>query len=82
MPSLADLDAGLLAANQGDFVTALKNWKPMAEQGHAGAQYNLGVMYKNGRGIPQDYMQAAAWYRKAAEQGIANAQYNLGGMYA
>jgi TPR repeat protein len=53
----------------------------MAEQGHAEAQYNLGGMYAEGRGVPQDYGEAAKWFRKAAEQGHAEAQYNLGGMY-
>ncbi len=45
------------------------------------AQYYLGVMSDNGRGVPQDYKQAVAWYRKAAEQGHAKAQHNLGIMY-
>jgi len=49
--------------------------------GFANAQYNLGVMYDNGRGVPQDDQQALYWYRKAAEQGVAEAQYNLGFMY-
>ena len=46
------------------------------------AQYNLGLMYDNGQGVPQDYKQAVKWYTKAAEQGDANAQYSLGYMYA
>lgn len=54
----------------------------IAEQGHVDAQYNLGNMYFNGRGVPQDHRQAVAWYRKAAEQGDASAQNNLGVMYA
>ena len=52
-----------------------------AEQGYANAQYNLGLMYKNGDGVVQDYAEAVKWYRLAAEQGYANAQYNLGLMY-
>ena len=46
------------------------------------AQYNLGVMYDNGQGVPQDYKTAVKWYTLAAEQGTAVAQYNLGTMYA
>ena len=42
------------------------------------AQYNLGVMYENGQGVPQDYKTAVKWYRLAAEQGDAGAQFNLG----
>ena len=52
-----------------------------AEQGDATAQVNLGYLYENGRGVPQDYKEAAKWYRLAAEQGDASAQNNLGYMY-
>jgi len=38
-------------------------------------------MYRGGRGVPQDYAEAAAWLRKAADQGSADAQLYLGGMY-
>lgn len=51
------------------------------ERGDVDAQYNLGLMYANGQGVPQDYIEAAVWYRMAAEQGNANAQYSLGRMY-
>ena len=53
-----------------------------AEQGNARAQYNLGVMYNQGEGVPEDKAEAARWYRLAAEQGHTGAQYNLGVMYA
>ena len=53
-----------------------------AEQGDAEAQYNLGRMYANGEGVPQDDAEAARWYRLAADQGDASAQYALAGMYA
>jgi len=52
-----------------------------AEQGDAEAQANLGFMYANGEGVPQDDVEAVKWYRKAAEQGYAKAQHNLGFMY-
>ena len=52
-----------------------------AEQGEAGAQGNLGYMYRNGRGVPEDDVEAVRWYRLAAEQGEAIAQANLGFMY-
>ncbi len=38
-----------------------------AEQGNAAVQFNLGVMYENGQGVRQDYVQAVQWYRKASE---------------
>jgi len=53
-----------------------------AEQGDAGAQTRLGVMYDIGQGVVRDGKQAVKWYRLAAEQGYADAQYNLGWMYA
>ncbi|MEE2933713.1 MAG: tetratricopeptide repeat protein, partial [Pseudomonadota bacterium] len=52
-----------------------------AEQGDAFAQFRLGMMYDQGRGVPQDDKTAVKWYRLAAEQGDASAQYNLGLMY-
>ena len=77
----ADFNKGLTAFQSGDFATALKEWKPLAEQGHAEAQFNLGLMYDNGQGVPQDYKEAARLYRLASEQGLAEAQSNLGLMY-
>ena len=52
-----------------------------AEQGHAGAQFNLGIMYHTGKGVAQDYVEAFDCYKLAAEQGYADAQINLGIMY-
>jgi hypothetical protein len=49
----ADYQKGVAAAQSGDFATALREWKPLAEQGHARAQYNLGVMYESGQGVLQ-----------------------------
>ena len=69
------------ACNTGDYATALRLWRPLAEQGHAYAQYMLGVMYERGEGAPQDYAEAVKWYRLAAEQDYANAQSDLGFMY-
>ena len=77
----ADFDKGLDAYDRGDYATALREFKPLAEQGDAYAQYNLGVMYDNGQGVPKDYKTAVKWYTLAAEQGYALAQFNLGVMY-
>ncbi len=80
-PAWADFKAGAEAYQRGDYATALKEWRPLAEQGDAGAQFNLGVMYDDGRGVPQDDAEAVRGYRRAAEQGYAEAQFNLGLMY-
>ena len=77
----ADFNKGLTAAQSGDFATALKEWKPLAGQGDADAQYNLGVMYERGYGVSQDDKEAVNWYRLSAEQGYANAQSNLANRY-
>ncbi len=78
----ADFQAGLAAYRQGDYATALREWQPVAEQGDANAQYNMGLLCALGQGVPQDFKRAAEWYEKAARQGVAAAQYNLGVIYA
>jgi len=52
-----------------DYVTALKEWRPLVERGDANAQYNLGLMYHNGQGVNQDITRAHMWYNIAALQG-------------
>jgi TPR repeat protein len=81
VPAWADFQAGWDAYDRGDYATALREWRPLAEQGNAIAQYNLGLLYRKGRGVPQDDVQARKWYDKAAVQGHAKAQYNLGTLY-
>ena len=60
---------------------AVERYRKAAEQGNAIAQFNLGVMYEQGRGVGQSDTKAVAWFRQAAEQGYAYAQFNLGFMY-
>src|SRR5271166_2226498 len=76
------LEEGDAAYQSGDYAAAMSYWRPLAEQGNAQAQADLGAIYALGQGVPEDYLQAAAWYRKAADQGNADAQANLGLMYA
>ena len=76
-----DFNKGLEAAQSGDFETALKEWKSLAEGGNSAAQINLGIMYEKGQGVHQDYQEAVKWYSLAAEQGQTVAQHNLGVMY-
>ena len=79
--SAQEIDKGYEAYNDGDYATALKEWKPLAEQGYAFAQYNLGILYEYGNGVPKDYAEAVKWYRLSAEQGYAISQYSLGLMH-
>ena len=53
-----DFDEGVDAYNKGDYQTAMKIWKPLAELGDANAQHNLGLMYDKGEGVPEDNKQA------------------------
>ena len=80
-PARADLDSGVAAFKHGDYATALREFKPLAERGNARAQYNLGYMYDKGQGVPQDFQEAVRWYRMAAEQEYVRAQTHLGTMY-
>lgn len=83
LPSVAqDFDKGLAAYQRSDYATTLEEWEPLAEQGYARAQSNLGVMYEQGQGVLQDYAEAVRWYLLAADQGDPPAQNNLGFMYA
>ena len=61
--------------------TAMRRPPPLPDQGDAAAQFNLGVMYENGEGVPQDYAAALTGYRRAADQGHAGAHCNLGVFY-
>ena len=67
---------------RGDFGAAILEWRPLAEEGDARAQYYLGLMYARGEGLPEDNHQAAHWFRKSAEQGNPQSQYQLGMLYA
>ena len=67
---------------RGDYATELSILQPMADQGDATAQYNLGNMYENGHGVERSNHAALVWYRKAADQGDLNSSVNIGVHYA
>ena len=70
------------AYQRGDLAGALTQYRRLAEQGLAEAQYSLGFMYETGEGVPEDDAEAVRWWRRADEQGHAGAQSDLGLMYA
>jgi TPR repeat protein len=72
---------GLKALEGGNYRTAMRLWRPLAAGGHARAQYNVGVMYEEGLGVPIDYTEAVGWLLQAAEQGNAEAKNHLGFLY-
>ncbi len=68
---------GLLAAESGDYKTALQKWEPLAKQGDALAQFNLALLYHSGAGVAVDERKAVSWYHKAADNGYYYAQEYL-----
>lgn len=76
------LQDGVQAFEAGNYTLALELWTPLAKQGDADAQYNLGLLHANGWGVPKNPREAMRWYTLAARQGVADAQFNLGLFYA
>lgn len=76
--SAGDMQAGA----QQDYPKALAWYRKAADQGHAGAQFNVGIFYANGQAVTRDMATAATWWRSAATQGHVEAQFNLGLLYA
>ena len=64
-----------------DLMKAVKYYRIAAERGDAWGQNNLGIMYRDGKGVTRDYAEAVKWFRKAVEQGHASGQISLGYMY-
>src|ERR1700719_3544833 len=77
----ADFTVGLSAYQKGDYVTAANEWRPLAEKGDAPSQFNLGLLYVDGHGVPQDFGQGMNWFERSAKQDYVKAQLNLGAMY-
>jgi TPR repeat protein len=75
------LEAGLAAYDRGQYATAIRAWMRAAEEGSAEAQNNVGHMYEEGLGVPQNYLLAMNWYRQAAEGGLPEGQHNMGLLY-
>ena len=88
-PAIASYEAlvrAYAAAERGDYAAALAGFRTLAEKGDSAAQYNLGVMYRRGLGVPQDYAEAIKLFRKAAERSAdfhirTGAQIGITGMY-
>ena len=76
-----DFDAGVSAYRTQNYKQAFYFFEKLAKEGYAKAQYNLGVMYRDGKGVDQDKEQAIYWYFLAARQGYLNAQVQLAKLY-
>jgi TPR repeat protein len=75
------LEDGNDAYQEKDYLKAIQLWRPLAQAGDPAAQYRLGVMYEEGKGVAQNDAEAALWFERAAEQGEPMAQYNLAASY-
>jgi TPR repeat protein len=73
---------GLIFYERAEYTAALREWRPLAEQGDADAQFHLVSMYGKGQGVARDYAKAAGWLHKAALNNVADAQFLLGLLYA
>ncbi len=58
----------MAAYQRGDYATDIRELRPLAKQGNTNAQFNLGIMYSEGKGVPQDYAQAHMWFNLAASR--------------
>lgn len=81
-PAAATIIDAQDAESRGDLATAFSLFIELADQGSAVAQARLGLMYKNGIGVLQNYITAMTLFRKAAEQNEVDAVFNIGSMYA
>ena len=79
--SEAAFEAGKRAYDRGNYAGALERWRPLANRGHAEAQYWLGHMYGLGEGVRRNDTESTRWFRRAAEQGHDGAQGALGDAY-
>ena len=70
-------EKGWIAFKAGDYDIALNYWLPLAEDGHAAAQFNVGFMCERGRSLTVQEEAAVEWYKLSAKQGYAKAVYAL-----
>lgn len=76
-----DLDLGIYELNRGEFHAAIEQFRPLVVEGYAPAQYQMGIVYQNGYGVPKDGMKALALFELAASQNYSDAQFELALIY-
>jgi TPR repeat protein len=68
---------GMASYNRGDYMPAVRLFRPLAEQGNAKAQHLIGVMYHRGQGVARNSVRAFAWFSLAAAHGDREAKAKL-----
>jgi TPR repeat protein len=68
---------GMVAYNRGDYVPAIRLFRPLAEAGNPKAQTQIGTMYRKGEGMPSSPTRAFMWFSVAAKRGDAKAKAGL-----
>ena len=76
-PIAGPLEDGMAAYNRGDYVPAIRLFRPLAEQGNTQAQSKLGEMYRRGKGVARNSLRAFLWLTRAAARGDARAKIEL-----
>jgi TPR repeat protein len=77
-----DLEQGIYELNRGEFHAAIEQFRPLVAEGYAPAQYQMGLVYQKGYGIPRDGMKALALFELAAKQNYSDAQFELALIYS
>jgi TPR repeat protein len=81
LPAFAGFAEGVAAYKERDYETALREIRPLAEQGDAEAQHLMGTMFRLGTGVEKNFLLGLEWLAKAGEQGHLGAQARLGNIY-
>lgn len=80
-PAAASYESGWYAYSAGDYDTARREWLPLAENGDARSQYQIGLMHLKGQGVEADAASALKWFRLAVDQGYTPSLVNLAELY-
>ena len=76
-----DLERGIYELNRGEFHAAIEQFRPLVAEGYAPAQYQMGIVYQKGYGVPKNGMKALALFELAAQQNYSDAQFELALLY-
>ena len=78
LPATAqDFKKGLAAYKQGDHAGAVREWQPLAEKGHAKAQFNLAMLYAKGEGVPHNDVLGYMWFDLSLTHGYKRAREGM-----